>query len=393
MCILRFLGFHLYDLYSITDQVYGFVLIGTLSYIFGTIIRQLFSKIKIRIFEKNNNSGFDIASLRHVEFIDLKKTAYGILIVALIIESLKIALMLPIILQNGMAYARYLMQVDQNVNLSGSLDILLLYFAKPYIRAYIIVYTVNSIKKGIKLTNILQVIVLALTIFLTDGGRTTIFNIIIMLVFLLIRYRHKLSSRYKNRIVITSFIFFMLFIMVTQQRNVNIFAQLYTYYCGSLSYLSQALGSNYLFDEVTYGYASLQGILNPIFGLFGIIGIKDPHILQYANEFTMNAQSFTVYISRSEFMNYYMTCFGYAFKDGGYIALILLLTALGYFYSSIDKKQLKNDIITDSVKIWGYQTLLFTMSIYPLASYNNVMTLVYVFIITSEMLTIERCVD
>ena len=109
--------------------------------------------------------------------------------------------------------------------------------------------------------------------------------------------------------------------------------------------------------------------------------------------FTMNAQSFTVYISRSEFMNYYMTCFGYAFKDGGYIALILLLTALGYFYSSIDKKQLKNDIITDSVKIWGYQTLLFTMSIYPLASYNNVMTLVYVFIITSEMLTIERCVD
>ena len=157
--------------------------------------------------------------------------------------------------------------------------------------------------------------------------------------------------------------------------------------------MSQALGSNYLFDEVTYGYASLQGILNPIFGLFGIIGIKDPHILQYANEFTMNAQSFTVYISRSEFMNYYMTCFGYAFKDGGYIALILLLTALGYFYSSIDKKQLKNDIITDSVKIWGYQTLLFTMSIYPLASYNNVMTLVYVFIITSEMLTIERCVD
>ena len=137
--LITFLGcFHLYGLYEITNIVYFLVVIGCFSFFCGYHLANQNHAAQIRRGKKVLNLKNEIGYLR------FKPVFYVILAIALFIIFRQVMLLLPVILARGMADARGDMQVDDSLVLSGGLDILLAYFAKPFVKASIIVLIVNS---------------------------------------------------------------------------------------------------------------------------------------------------------------------------------------------------------------------------------------------------------
>lgn len=383
--LITFLGcFHLYGLYEIANIVYFLVVIGCISFFCGYHLVNLCHAAKIRRGKKLLNFN------RKIEHLRFKPVFYIILTIALFIIIRQVMLLLPVILARGMADARGDMQLDDSLVLGGGLDILLAYFAKPFVKASIIVLIVNSITTQFSLKKILVVLFSLGVYFFSEGGRAVIMDVFFTLVLCLYINKDKISHKLKSKIKKVIIVIAILPVLATIERGSDSLFSVYTYYCGSLQYLSQSLQYKvYEFNEHLWGLASFQGFIKPIFGILQIFGFPKPEELQKASDFIMTAQTTVYDIAPNCPMNYFFTTFGYAYKDGGVIGVILIHFIFGVMSNYVDFKERTNNEVVRwmSIKAVFFYSILFSMSYFPFGMYLHAMTIIYIYIITSNYLS------
>ena len=383
--LITFLGcFHLYGLYEITNIVYFLVVIGCFSFFCGYHLANQNHAAQIRRGKKVLNLKKEIGYLR------FKPVFYVILAIALFIILKQVMLLLPIILARGMADARGDMQLDDSLVLSGGLDILLAYFAKPFVKASIIVLIVNSISTNFSLKKIWVVLFSLGVYFFSEGGRSIIMEVFFTLVFCLYINRKKISPKLKSKLKKLIIVLAILPVLATLERGSDTLFSIYTYYCGSLQYLSQSLQFKAVeFNEQLWGLASFQGFIKPIFGILQILGFPKPEELQKASDFILTAQTTVYEIAPNCPMNYFFTSFGYAYKDGGVIGVILIHFIFGVMANYVDFKERINNAFVRwmSIKAVFFYSILFSMSYFPFGMYIHAMTIIYIYIITSNYLS------
>ena len=379
LAIVFFGGFHLYGLYEISDIVYILVTLGSVSFVGGYItLLIIHGRKKGKKIKRFHN--FNIT-------IKFKLLFFIVLSLAVFIIIKQILLLLPIILASGMADARGEMQLDEEMILGPGWDILIAYFAKPFLKATMIVLLTNSIREKFSIKDVLIVIFLLLLFFLSEGGRGALLDILFVLVYLFYAYRKRLSKKQMKIIRIARVLVAILPILATIERGSKVVQSIYLYYCGSLQYLSQALNNKELFDEYLWGMASYQGFIKPSFGLFQLFGIEKPIIIQEATNFIISAQVLLFDVAPKYSMNYYMTCFGYGYKDGGIFGMCIVLMIYGIIccYADIKERSNNGGLRWTAIKVAIFSRVLFCMASFPFASHVNAMTIIYILVISSPL--------
>lgn len=375
--IVFFSSIHLYGLYDISGIVYFLVMQGCVAFTFGYIIYY------------KNLSKYKVNNATHTtkEYILFKWPFFLFLSIAIVLILKQVFLLLPIILHSGMFEARQELQIDDSLVLDGFWNILISYFAKPFVKASIIIFIVNIFNYKVQLRYVLLIIILASIYFFSEGGRAVVMDIFFIFFYLLYTNRKTISKRNKKIMKITIVVIGLLPILVTFERGGQIFFALYTYYCGSLQFLSQALRiqTDY-FNDHLYGMACLQGFIKPFTGIFDLIGIGKPQIVQDASDFILNAQGTVYDIAPNCPMNYFYTSFGYAYKDGGIIANFILHLLYGMICKFIEIKTYlkKNNVRWIAIKTTFFYCILYTMSYYHFGMYLHTMTIIYIMFITNK---------
>ncbi len=376
--------FKLYGLFDISDEVYILVIIGSFGFLLGNIVSTI-------IFDTQGYSkSTPKARYLYAENRTYKILFYVILGVSIAIVFSKILLLLPLIVTQGMSNARGMMQVDDSLQFSGSLDIIYYYFAKPFLRASLFVMIVNVFNKGVSKKYLIIVLVLCLVHFFSDGGRGIFLDMFFSMFYMYYVTRRKISVK-KSRIIKKVVVVFVSFVvMSTLQRGSGIFNTFYIYYCAGLQYLSQAINSTHFTDN-TYGFTCFLGAGKSVFGVLDLLGLKHPEILDEANKFLLEAQAYTVDVAPSEEMNYFMTCFGYAYNDGGILAVFIIMFVYSLLCGFVDFKEsvYGNTVFWRSIKILFFSGVLFTMAIFPFTKFVNFMGIIYIYLICSNVLSKE----
>ena len=373
--VVFFSGFHFYGLFDISTDVYLLVISGTFSFLLGYCLVNN---------KKNDKKQLDIKKTKSLKFNFL---FYSALVFAFILIIKQVILLLPLIMMYGMSEARGEMQVDQTLVLTGALDVLISYFAKPFVKAAIIVLVVNSFKERFNYKTIFLIVVLLGAYFLSEGGRAVIMDIFFIFVYMLYTSQNVLNRKTKRRIRNSIIILALMPILATIERGGDdMFYAIYTYYCGSLQYLSQAMQTKAdVFNEHLFGVTCFQGFIKPITSLLNLVGFEKPKVIQGANDFIMIAQTTVYEIAPNCYMNYFFTSFGYAYKDGGFVGNIIIHFIYGVMCKYVDvKERIKfNSIRWKSIKTSFFCCVLFTMSYFPYAIYLHSMTILYIVLITS----------
>lgn len=371
-CIIVFFSlFHFYELYSISDYIYILVDVGITFYFFGDYFG---NKIKCKKYENLN---------------PVNNIKEYVLFVAICIILIKILVMLPTIISEGIGFSRYVALQNDGVHISNFFEIIELYFAKPYLRAYLIYFSIETFYKKIKPKNILILFILVLISYLEDGGRTVIINeiitIIAIYIFIKITKNNFFQIKTTKYIKIIVFLICGIAVFATLERGSEIFRSIYTYYCGSLVYFSENISNINLYNGYLMGNCSLQGFYRPIFGLLNIFNINDPIALQEANNFILGIQNTVVYITPKDYMNYFITCFGVFYKDFGFFGEIICPFIYGFYGSIVDKKILisPSNKKNMAIKILFVQGALFSMTVFCFSTFNYVMTYLYLVFIYS----------
>lgn len=379
-CIIFGGSFKLYRLYDTSAFVYFMIILGCAFFLVGYVADMNILAVKR---QKSHN----VKLKPETSYQKFGWLFYLTLAFAVYIIIKQIMLLLPMIMASGVYEVRGEMQVDEELLLGGYWDILLAYFAKPYVKASIIVILVNMFHHKISWQPLLVVIVLIGLYFLSEGGRGALMEVFFVLLYLLYVNRRQLSKTSRRKMKYALLLIAALPFVATLERGSDVFFSIYTYYCGSSNYLTQFLQyRNDLFMDDLYGIASFQGILKPFFGILQVMGIDKPQAIVDANDFIMSAQSVVFDIAPNCPMNYFVTCFGYAYKDGGIIGVCVIMTIYGILCHFSDRKENENfgNVRWPAFKILFFVNMLFTMSYFPLMKYINAMSIFYIFLITSN---------
>lgn len=374
--------FHFYGLYNVSDSVYLLVLSGCFSFFIGY-------NSSPHAYADKNVENDDVITTGH-QTLSFKHSFYIVLIFALLIICKQVLLLLPVILSHGMADARGEMQLDDSLVLSGGLDTVLAYFAKPFVKATLVVFIVNSIKAQFSYKNVVLILVCLGIYFFSEGGRAVVMDIFFTLLYALYKFRKKISSKSKKKIKKAIALIAILPIWATLQRGSDVLFSIYTYYCGCLQYLSISLQQKAdIFNDHLWGLASFQGFIKPIVGILQIFGFDKPEQVQKASDFIMVAQTTVYDIAPKCEMNYFFTTFGYSYKDGGYVGNMIIHFIYGAMCKFVDLKDkfCSDSIRWISIKAVFFYCILFSMSYFPFGMYLHAMTIIFIFIITSNVFT------
>lgn len=363
--------FRFFGLYKVPDKIYVYVSLGITSYLIGfETIRFFTVRKKVTVTIKQ---GFHLS----IWF-------YFFLYLAVGITVWRIALMIPYILHGGVSYARAMLGSTDELNLPGKWNMLLGYFALPYLRASVIIFCVDMIYNRITGSYILKIMILTVLQFFAAGGRNVIVHTFIALAYLLFTNLKKINYKLRRKLYCIMVIIVVMVILATLERRVNVIENIYMYYCGGLVYFAQNLNTNYMFGiGYLYGINSFQGFIQPIFGILNLFGIEDPVYIQQATDFTMAVQTTVTSVSPQGRMNFFITCFGDFYRDGGVIGIIIESFIFGLICRYIEEKNISKcgSYLYLSEKIMLVQGILFTMSRFQFSNYGYAMTMVFIYLI------------
>lgn len=375
-------AFHLYGLYHISDYVYLIVTFGSGCFVVGYYLFGYFSRANGSKVEKE------------IEIItSFKPLFYVLLVLAIALICMQVALLLPLILRFGVAIARHEWAEDQALRLTGIWEILNSYFAKPFIKASLFIMIVSLFQQGIKTSRIWLIAFLGIIYFFSEGGRSFIMDLFFVFCYLFYFYRKILDEKVLSALKKLIWLVALMPILATLQRGASwsgVFYGIYTYYCGSLQYLTQLIEtkSSYFPDEL-YGMASFQGFVKPFLGILNLFGIEKPDLLNSANDFIIKVQTLNIYIAPQTKMNYFATCFGYAYRDGKMLGVVLDMLIYGAMCAYVDKKEKDNveSIKWLAIKMLFFSSMFFLMSYMPFSKYANGILLLFIILISSSKLS------
>lgn len=376
--IFFFRSFYFYGLYDLSLNVYLIVVIGCLFFVMG------YSMAWGALYNHHNNQRPKVAK----ESISFRILYYIVLIGAIYIVIKQILLLLPMIIASGMAEARGDMSEENSTVLEGPWIILYCYFASPFIKATLMVMVVKMFGHNkIKVIEIFQLVVLMMLSFLSHGGRLLIMDVFFAICYMFVVNRKHMSVKNRRNIILGVLILVSLGAYYTIERGSDFFRSIYEYYCGGITYLDQTMQNQpQLFEPYLYGMNFYQGFFKPFFGFFELMGMEKPDALIQANDFILSSQHTVSAISAKSSINYYMGVFGYAYRDGGLLAVAFDLFIYGIICCVIDKRESTYYYAHRwlAIKIVFVYSALFTMAQSPFSAYLPVMTLFYVYIITSR---------
>lgn len=182
--------FRFLDLYKVPNKIYAYVALGITSYLIGFETIRCFSggkKVPVTIRQRFN----------------LSIWFYIFLYLAVGITVWRIALMIPYILHGGVSYARAMLGSTDELNLPGKWNMLLGYFAMPYLRASVIIFCVDMIYNRITGSYILKIMILTILQFFTAGGRSVIIHTFIALAYLLFTNLKKINYKLRKKLYYT----------------------------------------------------------------------------------------------------------------------------------------------------------------------------------------------
>lgn len=371
--ILFFRGFLSYDLYDASFLVYLMVFGGCVSFVIGYSLSGVGHK---------NICNKDTVVIN--KFNILYYVALGFAIFVIVKQ---IMVLLPILLASGVSDARAEYSLD-DLFLEGDWAILISYFARPFVKASLIIMVVSLFRQKIKVWDILLLLIILIVAFVSEGGRLLIMDVLFALLYMLLTNKESMSFKSKRSIYKVVLLIALFIVYSTIERGSSFIENMYTYYCGGLTYLDQALSSQeQLFEPSLYGLNCYQGLFKPLFGILHYFGIPKPDSLVLADKFILDAQDTYLPISKNGGMNYYMTAFGYAYRDGGLLFLCVDFIIYGAICCWFDKQETRKwgDVRWASMKVVLFYTMLYTMATFPFATYMPVMTLIYIYIITGRI--------
>lgn len=382
--ILFMRSFRFYDLYEISSLVCFLVLGGCISFMFGYFISGSVARKGIRIGLNQNHSQHDGNISISAKF---NLFYYIALAFAIFIIVKQLIILLPIIIASGVAQARADMSLDE-LFLQGDWAILMNYFARPFVKASLIIMVVRMFRSRIEVKEILLTLLILIVAFASEGGRLLIMDVFFAFLYMFIVNRKHMRLKSKHTIYKVIAMIFLFIVYSTLERGSSFFENFYTYYLGGLSYLDQAiLTQSKLFEPSLYGLNCYQGLFKPIFGIFDYCGIPKPEGLILADKFILDAQATVLDISPNGTLNYYMTIFGYTYRDGGFIFTCIDMFIYGAICFLIDKSEHLHigDTRWTAIKILFFYTMLYTMAASPFATFMPVMTFVYIIVITNSL--------
>ena len=148
---------------------------------------------------------------------------------------------------------------------------------------------------------------------------------------------NKKLMRWIKRLLVIFIISLPLVIIIRGGRGGHIFKSTYTYFVGSLPFLTQRIPN---IGDKTYFVSSFQGLIRPIMGVLQIFNIEW-EIFEKANLFLLENHNTVVvmgyYGGKANTFNYFINCFGYFFKDGGYIGVVIFSFIWGVAAASLFK--------------------------------------------------------
>ena len=138
--------------------------------------------------------------------------------------------------------------------------------------------------------------------------------------------------------------------------------------------------------------ASYQGFVKPVFGVLASMGMEKPDLLVSANDFILIVQDLNLYIAPETKMNYFATCFGYSYRDGGVAGVFLCMIIYGIICSYIDMKERQNLGSTKWLALKGlfFSQIFFTMSYMPYSKYLNGMVLIFILVTKVSQVKIHK---
>ena len=380
--ILFFRGFRFYGLYEASTIIYVYVLVGCLFFALGYNLYGRTQRISQNALSRVNNIHISLNVFYYIALL----FAFYIIIKQLIV-------ILPVIIASGIAEGRTEMQLE-NLFLEGEWAILMNYFARPFVKASLVVMVVNFFRHKMKVYEIVALLIILVVAFASEGGRLLVMDVLFAFVYMFMVNRNIMRRKSKRTVYIVIAIIFSFIIYSTIDRGSAVLGSIYTYYCGGLTFLDQALLNNsQIFDPSLYGLNCYQGLFKPLCGILDYIGIPKPENLILADKFILDAQDTGIFITPNDEINYFMTIFGYAYRDGGLIFISVDLFIYGVLCFVADKRENlhRGDVRWTAIKIVFFYTLLYTMAAAPFATFMPVMTIVYIFVITGKLFSKKEC--
>ena len=337
--IVSLASLRLYGLAETSFLVYLIVIIGTFSFLVGSIVTT--RRVVVVQPGKASNS-------RWKEELSVNQRLIIIIAGFLLIWSFYrlFSTVIPLLRRGyplDMIRMIYFGSEFQGYSYSRFDDIIEMFVNLPFLYALIPVVSIElTCRKENRKLNKSTILLLILWIVLScviSGGRVLIYNFAVVLISaFIINNKNYFSNRLKTRTKILIIIIVALLIYAMYQLSINrrstgdvdFLYQIYIYFCGCLPHTSLRLDTVNI--DYTYGVTFLSGILRPIMLVYKYtIGHGQfPALYQKSLDIGVTLQS-AVSITEGHTFNAFVVPFYYFYYDGGIVAVFIESFLYGLF--------------------------------------------------------------
>ena len=318
--LILFSSLNLFGLYDVNDEIYLIIGLGIVSFVIGSWLSEHIRigkpRIKNEVYEINEK---------------IRNVGFWIALVLLLVLGLRVINL--VLSGNAFAYIRY-----QNLNSVLTNDAwsrVYKFVLSPITLAYVVSHfcKINEQKK-FDFKSTLKPLILTALDFIAMSDRLIAMMWIVGLVITYITMRGHISVQSRSKIRKFLIVPVVLIIAVIVARGGSITRSIYEYFVGGFRFFMLRKNS---FGKMTFGMSSLQGIFRPFMGLLELFGVQSD-LFQEASDFLLANQADARQIGAGGiYYNYFITCFGYFFKDLHLVGVSLLSLIWGSISGSIYK--------------------------------------------------------
>ena len=362
--LILFSEFRLFDLYESSDFSYFIITLGVFFFSVGSAFMR-----KIKVSAKRSSNTINQGAYNWLVLICLIGLIYNFQVILTYITS-------------GFDIKKIYLTMAQTVGgeetALSSLKNTTLERLQQYI-GYPLLYTLVPVSiaaffRERRIKYLVVAIGLSLVRFVYDFRRTYLVIIAAYIVILAlleikrINMPHWMTTKFKRRLF-TGIVFFLIayFLISSQRRSDNeekysFIKNLYFYYVGSITYLSQRLEMIHPF-EYTFGMTSLRGFFAPIVAIFGLLGFSEPKIMTIALENIESLHNVVLNITPTHRFNTYATLFLQFYFDGGIIGVIILSFLLGSSACYLYRRAVRYKSVRDNFRYAYFFSIFVILSV------------------------------
>lgn len=314
----------LYGIFVPEDSIYMLIMYGIISFNVTALLMTVklkgtrISTIEVDITEDRSKSN---------------RLLFMLAIIAIIFLTTKLITVTALILQGYVLSDIRVMNFDIK---TGDIDVYIDRYIVQSIALvlYVRVFVDLVIKKSNTRLLLLTLIILVETVIVT-GGRYEIYYTLISLLLAMTIYEKKwyLSPKLQWRLKLMFILLVFMLVYITNLRSVQteesaitgFLKMIYVYFVGCVEYMEQLVAQQALYQEYSYGFSSLGGIINPIFVLLTYLGLMEYPIVSSLISIYTAPQ----YVIGDDMRtNAFSSMFFYFYLDAGIFGVILGCTIL-----------------------------------------------------------------